>query len=427
MLIKNALMTFKHLSSWLMLAAILLPCMNAPGQQNALRDEAAGTKASLAEPVAGELLDPSSHEEVFLEEFMNYEMKLLKNWKLRVSATGGWRHDSNIFLSQNNPESDMMWSARPGFQYTYGDEQARLQFLADYGTQFNFFERNAAQNSVNQFLSLSMALRMKKTSIKLAGRFSDVSGGDLDVGGQAQRVQFTPELVLQYELTEKVRVGITGQLQQSSYEALLSSTTWRVGLFADYAFSPQLRLGLQFNEMVQEVDQSGRQTGQDYLVRVEWEAMKKLSVTGNAGVHVLTTASGNQALLPAGSLGVKYDIRPKTSITAAITARAQNSPSLVGEYFQSVGAVVGVQQQLGSKMNLGADLGYDFSEYGSYLAGVASTRADHTIFARPWLRYALHRHLSLELFYQYTSNDSSGTGSRGFERSLVGAGVTSSW
>lgn len=417
--------------SWIFSTPPLVACLllHAAGVngQDTLRDSATGARAALAEPVTGTVPDPNDEEDVFLEEYMNYQMKTLKNWRLRLFAAGSVRYDSNVFLRNTTAQHDVMWSARPGFQYSYGDEQSRMQILADYSAQFNFFEKFDAQNSLNQFLSLSTAYRRSRTTIKLSGRFNDVTGGDLDVGGQAQRVQFSPDLQVMYEVSEKVRVGISGQLQRSHYDALLSSTTWRFGMFADYAFSPQFRLGMQFNEMLLEVQGVGLQTGQDYLARVEWDAFKKLSLNGTAGAHVLHTFSAGDTTLPSGSLGFRYAIGPKTSLTVNAYARAQNSPSLAGLYFQSQGVTVGLQQQLGSKLNIGVDVGYDHSAYGSYLAGVASSRVDRVKFARPWLKYTLHRHLSLELFYQHTTNDSQGTGAQAFKRSLVGAGLTSSW
>jgi len=404
----------------------LLHAVTAEGQ-DALRDAAAGTKASLAVPAAQEETETRDSEDIFLDEYMNYQMRLLKNWKLRVFASGTWRYDSNVFLRNINAQHDMMWSARPGFQYSYGDEKAKLQLLADYNAQFNFYDKFSQQNSLNQFLSLSLTYRMQKTSFKLSGMFNQVTGGDLDVGGQAQRINFSPQLQIMHEVSEKVRVGLSGQLQETHYNSLISSTTWRFGLFADYAFSPRFRLGLQFNQMVQEVQQSGSQSGQDYLVRLEYEASQKLSLSGSAGLHLLHTISAGDASLPVGMIGFKYAVGPKTSLYANAYARAQNSPSLSGQYFQSEGVLLGIQQQLGTKLSVGADFGYDFSEYHSYLAGVATTRKDHVRFVRPWLKYTLHRHLSLDVFYQHTTNDSTGSGSQPFERDLVGAGLTSSW
>ena len=404
----------------------LLHAVTAEGQ-DALRDAAAGTKASLAVPAAQEETETRDSEDIFLDEYMNYQMRLLKNWKLRVFASGTWRYDSNVFLRNINAQHDMMWSARPGFQYSYGDEKAKLQLLADYNAQFNFYDKFSQQNSLNQFLSLSLTYRMQKTSFKLSGMFNQVTGGDLDVGGQAQRINFSPQLQIMHEVSEKVRVGLSGQLQETHYNSLISSTTWRFGLFADYAFSPRFRLGLQFNQMVQEVQQSGSQSGQDYLVRLEYEASQKLSLTGSAGLHLLHTISAGDASLPVGMIGFKYAVGPKTSLYVNAYARAQNSPSLSGQYFQSEGVLLGIQQQLGTKLSVGADFGYDFSEYHSYLAGVATTRKDHVRFVRPWLKYTLHRHLSLDVFYQHTTNDSTGSGSQPFERDLVGAGLTSSW
>lgn len=416
-------------SSAVLLCCTLLHAVIAKGQET-LRDAAAGTKASLAAPAddqQSDTLNPNDSEDVFLDEFMNYQMKLLKNWKLRVFTSGTWRYDSNVFLRNTNVESDQMFSINPGFQYSYGDDKAKLQLLADYNAQFNFYDKFSQENSLNQYLSLALNYRMKKTTFKLSQRFHSVTGGDLDVGGQASRIQFSPHLQIMYELSEKVRIGINGQLQQTHYDALISSTTYRLGLFADYAFSPRFRLGLQFNEMLQEVDQSGSQSGQDYLARLEYEASKKLSLSGSAGIHILHTTSAGDATLPLASLGLKYAAGPKTTLYANVYARAQNSPSLGGQYYQSQGVLMGVQQQLGTKITVGADFGYDFSEYHSYLAGVSSSRADHVRFMRPWVKYTLQRHISLEIFYQHTTNNSSGTGAQPFERDLLGAGLTGSW
>ncbi|WP_395748796.1 hypothetical protein [Prosthecobacter sp.] len=415
-----------RLSAALLVCCAVLHAVAAEGQDT-LRDAAAGTKASLAAPADESAAEQKDSEDLFLDEYMKYQMNLLKNWKLRVFASGTWRYDSNVFLRNTNVQSDDMWSLRPGFQYSYGDEKAKMQLLADYNAQFNFYDKFSQQNSLNQYLSMTFNYRMQKTSFKLTGIFNQVTGGDLDVGGQAQRINFTPQLQVMYEVSEKVRVGLTGQLQQTHYNALISSTTWRFGLFADYAFSPRFRLGVQFNEMVQEIQQSGTQTGQDYLVRLEYEASKKLAITGSGGVHFLHTLSAGDATLPVGMVGVKYAVGPKTSLYANVYARAQNSPSLSGQYFQSEGVLFGIQQQLGTKLSVGADFGYDFSQYHTYLAGVASSRQDHVRFMRPWMKYTLHRHLSLEVFYQHTTNDSSGRGAQPFVRDLVGAGLTSSW
>ncbi len=418
-----------RLSATVLVCSLMLHALSAEGQET-MRDAAAATQARLAAPAEEKVLDTLSEkdaEDVFLDEYMDYQMKLLKNWKLRVFTSGTWRYDSNVFLRNTNVQHDMMWSVTPGFQYSYGDEQAKLQVLADYNAQFNFYDKFSQQNSLNHFLRLSLAYRAKKTSIKLSGLFHQVTGGDLDVGGQASRVQFSPQLQVMYEVSEKVRVGINGQLQRTHYDALISSTTYRFGVFADYSFSPQFRLGLQFNEMLQEVDRSGSQSGQDYLVRLEYEASKKLSLTGSGGVHVLHTSSAGDSTLPLGTLGFKYAANPKTTVYANLYARAQNSPSLGGQYFQSEGVLIGIQQQVGSKVTVGADAGYDFSAYHSYVSGVSGTRRDHVRFMRPWLKYALQRHVSLEVFYQHTTNDSTGMGAQPFERDLVGAGITGSW
>ena len=415
-----------HVWSCLLFAATL----NAaePRSSVSLRDEAAGIDSNLAKPASGEaVLNPEVEEYAFLEESLLYQVAKQKNWKLRLFATGSLRYDNNLFLAETGAEDDTMWSFSPGFQYSLGESESRLQVLVDYNLQVNRFQRFESQNSLNHFLNASIVWRQKKTAYSFLGRVIQVTGGDVDVGGQAQRLQYTPRLEITYDATDKVRFGLSTAMEHTAYDALLSSTTYRAGIFADYAFSPQLRLGLQVNQMLQNVDVSGRHTGQDFLTRVEWEAFQKLFVNGSFGVQLFHSAQGEDSILPLGQLGIRYEIGPKTSLTLNLYSRSQSSPSLAGEYFQSNGFVTTLQQQLGSKLNVGADFGYDHSEYRSYGAGVPSNRRDSLIFVRPWLKYTLHRHLSLELFYQHTSNASSGTAARSFDRDLFGLGLTTSW
>lgn len=394
-----------------------------------VRELASGNDASLASPATGEpVLDAQAQDDAFLEESLLFEMAQQRDWQLRVFASGVWRYDSNVFLSEFDKQSDVMWSVRPGFQYAYGDDQAKLRFQADYSIQANWFEKFRSQDSINHYGSFSARYQAKKTTVTLKAEATKVSGGDVDVGGQAQRLNIIPKLIVSYEATEKIQLGLAAEMEKTEYDALLSSTTYRVGPSIAYAFTPRLNLGVKVNHVVQDVDASGKHQGQDYLLSAEWESLKKIFINGSVGVQHLRPANGADSLLPLASLGLRYEVGPKTSVNLNLHARSQSSPSLAGQYFQSNGLVFGFQQQIGSKLNIGADVGYDVSEYRSYDQGeLLNGRQDNLIFVRPWLKYSLFRHCTLDLFYQFSVNDSSGEDAKSFERSLIGAGVTCSW
>jgi hypothetical protein len=402
----------------------IIDATNAPSA----RDQAEAVSSSMAIPASGEpILDPNERDDATLEEFLQYQIRQQKNWKLSLFASANWRYDSNVMLSDIRPESDTMWTVRPGFQYIYGDNDAALQFSLDGTVDFNYFDKFADQNSINKFLTTSLTYRLQKTTLKFNGNFSDVTGGNLDVGGQAQRMQFRPDLQLTYAFSEKTRFGLSAQMQTTNYTSLISSVTYRYGTFADYAFSPHLRLGVQVNQMIQEISGLETQTGQDYLFRMNIELMKKFFATGAMGVSTLHPTNGPDIILPSGNVSLRYALSPKTSLNASIYARSQNSPSLAGQYFQSNGVMFGLQQQIGTKLNFGTDVGYDHSTYGTYSGSLANERQDELYFVRTWLKYALNRYLAFDLSYQHTVNASSGAGSRGFTRDLFGIGITSSW
>lgn len=397
---------------------------NAPSA----RDQAEAVSSSMAKPAIDEpLLNPNEQDDAALEEFLQYQIKQQKNWKLRLYISANWRHDSNVTLSNTRPLSDSMWSASPSFQYIYGDNEATLQFTMDGNVNFNYFDKFADQDSINKFLATSLTYRLQKTTLKFNGYFSDVTGGNLDVGGQAQRMQFRPDLQLTYAFSEKTRFGLSTQMQNTNYASLISSVTYRYGAFADYAFSPQLRLGLQVNQMIQNVSGLGTQTGQDYLLRMELALFQKLTASGSMGVSTIHPTNGTDITLPSGNVSLRYALSPKTSLNASLYARSQNSPSLTGQYYQSNGVMIGLQQQIGTKLSFSTNLGYDHATYGTYSGNLPNERQDQLYSIRPSLGYTLNRHLSLNLSYQHTINASSGAGARGFTRDLVGIGITASW
>ena len=216
--------SFLHVLS----CVLLMPCLHGADSRtsNAARDEAAGVPSSLAQPASGEpVLSPELEEYAFLEESLLYQASRQKNSKLRLFATGAVRYDSNLFLAQTGEQDDTMWGFSPGFQYSLGESESQFQVLLDYNLQVNRFERFQSQNSLNHFLNTSLVYRLKKTTISFLGRVTQVTGGDVDVGGQAQRLQYSPKLEVTYDATDKNRLGLSTVMARTDYAALLSSPT----------------------------------------------------------------------------------------------------------------------------------------------------------------------------------------------------------
>ena len=382
--------------------------------------------AGSSEVTASDVTNPDTAN-AYLDETLRYTVAQEKKWRVDVHASQYWRYDSNFLLRNGNPQSDSMWILRPDVRVAFGDDKSTLKLSADYAAELTWLAKNSSQDAANHFLRTELKYLANKTTFTFQGNYALITGGDVDVGGQAQRVQLQSVLEVRHELTEKVGIGTVISSSISDYKSYNNVSVTRFGVYGDYTFSPSLRLGLQFDENLEDVQGTGSQTVQDALLRVNWNPLPKLTVAGGVGAEFRHPKDNSEVTSPTGTLTFGYDLGPKTKLRLDLYDRTQNSAALTGEYFQSTGTVLGVSQKIGEKLYLGLDLGADNSVYRSSFRTVAASRHDQVYFYRPSIRYALFTHLSADISYQGTFNNSTGYGSESFNRDIVGIGVTATW
>ena len=363
----------------------------------------------------------------FLDEQMRYQLAKQHAWNITYTASATWRYDSNVRMAGTGAQADTTESIRPSVEFSYGTDQSTLQLNSNYSAEFNYFDKNPGENSVNQVFRLEGKVRTAKMTFSVSGNVSDVTGGNLDVGGQAERMQDSESIDANYAYSEKLSFGFSMSKSNADYKSLQRNSSITFGGYTDYQFTTALKLGIQFNEVSSVAQTIGSETAQQVLMRIDWNISPKVSIGGSFGAQILYPHDNAATISPNGSLRIKYEAGPKTNVSMGLSSSTQYSPSVSGQYMQTQEATVSMTQQVGDKLTLGVDLGASASAYESSFRNTAATRKDNVYFIRPWISYRLNRHVSFNASFTETTSQSSGAGSMPFSRQLSTIGISLTW
>jgi hypothetical protein len=431
-------------------AALWLACgTGASAQQGASADTPLRRETSRSAP---QLTPPTVEAEDTFEPVpegapLEYLPVDHRTWEFKPRFAVQWQHDTNVFLDSSDGVVANAWTARPAFSLRDGDNAAPARLDVDYEADLTFYDGVSGEDTVNHFLNSSLVYQTAKLRVTLSAQLLRFTGGDFDAGGQSERLQLLPALEIQYALAAKTSAGVAADMRHSDYVTYLDSVRYRVGVFADHQVSPNTRLGLQANQIFEDVDGTGRQTAQEFLLRLNYGRHSKVSVFGNAGVEIREPANADDIVTPVGRLGIAYRPSETFRVSLDFYRTATPSVSLEGQYFYATGLLLRASEQMFERFTLGLDCGYEQAKYESALSSVTADREDDITLAkyesvlssvtadredditllRPWLRYAFTDWASVEVFYQYTKDDSSGRDAQPFRREQTGIGFNMSW
>jgi hypothetical protein len=416
----------------LLVAGTCLPAQEAQDLRGGaasgdLRDEISPgyiTRSDTTQP----LPESSAGEQAFFEEAYREMSSRQRPWSLRYGVEGRWLHDSNVRMataSEGN-RSDTAYTFSPYGQFLYGSADSRLQWFVDYRLTAAFFDEFEEENSINQLATTKLEARGAKWTADTEWTFRSVRGGDLDIGGQAQRDQLLASMNLIYQASQRSVFGVTGSTDLSEYENLQGFRRDLVGVFYDYRPTPLLSLGFQFNRLWDELDAGPNQTGSQYLGRVNWIASPKITISGSAGWEQ-RTAGVFEGGTPVVGLMARYAVSPKVSLSLNGYRNAMMSPAAGDRFFYRTGLTGAMNWQLGERWSLSLAAGMEEATYEASASDTVADREDAIWFFRPNLQYRIGRSLSAECFFQRTVNQSSGADARGFDRDMFGIGLNLSF
>ena len=320
-------------------------------------------------------------------------------------------YDDNIYIRQAKV-GDFIGVLAPGLsvgagQYMTEDESF---LMLDYTALLNFYAKERVNNAVDHNGSLRAELQLRKLNIGVAQTVYVVSGSVIDVGERVNQRTYTTALNLDYELTGKINLEVSGQRSDNHFDAPYNSyVEWLNQNWANYTLSSKVRVALGVTLGFDDIADNPAQNFQRLLVRTVYVPSEKTSVTvvmGGEWRHFEGAVAS--VLNPVFSLGATY--KPVDATTVSFNAYRSDQTSIRYrlQNYSTTGFDTSVRQRFLQKLFFTLGGGYRYIQYTGTTDVVLSTdRQDDYFFVRSRLDWNVTERFVVELFYLYRRNISN--------------------
>ncbi len=327
-----------------------------------------------------------------------------KRWRITPVFTAAVVYDDNIFLTNADPVSDVIWTPSAGLLYELGDFRDRREnyLSARWIGQPVIYTRNSEQSGFNQFAALGLQYRFSKLVAKLQSNYSTVRGSSRDVNTITTTQTFWNALGFVYDYSDKTAFNLLFTQSTSITEDFQTTSEYVARAGMDYQILPKTRLGFEGVAGVINSSDTPLQYLQQGLMRVFYNPSDKLTFSLSAGVQFLEFEGTDQVKIdPVFSLGVSYQPFPATMISLVGFRNVVGSSALAGEDYFATGFELNVSQQFFQKVVAAVGFGYENDSYFGTTVDTPTDRVDNYLFVRPRLTYAFAEWFSVGIWYEF--------------------------
>lgn len=375
--------------------------MNAAGQPLAPQEPGVSPRAQAEETV----LPEGVAEEVTLQE-----EPTRKRWRIVPVFAAGVVYDDNIFVTNTDRVSDLIWTISLGLAFELGDFRSENEnyLVGQWLGIPTIYTRNSDQSAFNQSAFLYGQYRWNKLVAQLKSDFSVFRGPSRQVNTITSTTTWSNSLRFKYDYSDKTSFDLGFSQNLSFAESSFSSNyQYEVRAGAEYQLFPKTRVGLEGVAGVLDSTGSPLQYFQQARVRIAYSASQKLSFTLIAGAQVLEVEGGDEIrIFPIFSLGGSYLPFPGTSF-GVVGYRNVTGSLLFGQDIVATGFEISAQQRFFQKFIAQIACGYEYDQYFDTTGEAPTDRVDNFVYIRPRLSYSFIEWLSASIFYEFRQTSST--------------------
>jgi Putative beta-barrel porin 2 len=343
-----------------------------------------------------------------------------KKWRIIPLFSAEVVYDDNIFLTNTDRVSDVIWLPSIGLIYELGDfrDKEENYLSAQWIGMPVIYTKNSEQNGFNQYVALSLQYRFSKLVAKLDSSYSHIRGSSRDVNTITTTQTFWNSLAFTYDYSEKTAFNWSFTQSTSSTEDFQTTSQYHARGGMDYQLLPKTRVGLQGVVGLIDSSDTPLQYLQQALLRVYYNPTGKLSFAFSGGVQFLEFEGTDEVKVdPVFNLGLTYQPFPATSINLVGFRNVVGSSDLAGQDYFATGFELNVSQQFFQKLVAAVSFGYENDTYFGTTVETPTNREDNYVYMRPRLSYAFVDWFSVSIWYEYretvsTQESSSFTNNR---------------
>ncbi|MGY8660459.1 MAG: hypothetical protein ACKVKH_17730, partial [Verrucomicrobiales bacterium] len=137
----------------------------------------------------------------------------------------GIEYNDNVFIDGQDKDDDVVFVVAPTLSVNAGDfrNQQATYLSAAYTATGSAYLKNTTSETLDHLFQVQGQLKKKKVTIPFDVRMTRETGAFLDLGGRDTAESYGGRLGIDYALSSKVSLGMSGEYSTTDY-----------GLFADY-------------------------------------------------------------------------------------------------------------------------------------------------------------------------------------------------
>ena len=362
-------------------------------------------------------------------ENMSLEAAVDKHpWKFVLHGSATATYDSNIFISHDDAQEDLIFTIAPGMAVGLGDFKNELASLGSYENRFSpdrsemveatnyifvhyvpsvtLFADHSSEDSFDHDVTLDGQYEWKRLTIGLKARFQTMNLPDVDLGARVERHLFTGALTSKYDYSAKTSFELNFFNYIKDYAGdHVDTVEYRWQAWMNYQVRPKITLGLGFNYGFVNLSTGADQSYEQVLARLRYRATEKIRFDLTAGgelrdIHGLSNHTNGIF-----SLGVSYAPFGGTSIFLQGYRRTVTSAGSPPANYTVTGVEAQFRQRFAKRFFFVIAAGYQNVEYDYF--GGPGQRRDDIFYIHPSVGIDVTNWLTCELGAEFRQDDST--------------------
>lgn len=281
-------------------------------------------------------------------------------------------YDSNFFLTEDNPESEVSINFAPWISYgTDPEGGADFSMTANYRPVIQTYMENPDSNGVNQSGDVSMTVKGAKTVISAHVNYGQSSGTDQIIGEFVNESLFSAGIDGSYQIAPRTSLSASLTASMSDYDSdsIEGSEIYTAYIGGYWSATERFSVGPAIRYATTKSDNTGTRDSWEFLMQTQYRLREKIQLAASLGVEYSTNSreEGDGSIGMTGSLNASYAISEKLGWVGSIRYITVPSPSDVDYVVNNLMISTALNRQLlAGSVGLGLDLNFaNYEQVGS--------------------------------------------------------------
>lgn len=243
-------------------------------------------------------------------------------------------YDSNFFLTENNPDSELITSLSGVISYFSDPEGgAPVSVVANYNPAIQMYLENSENNGMDNSGNVKMTLTGGRTVVSAYVDVTQNSGTDPIIGEFVSETLFSAGVEGRYQVAPRTSVssGFSAATSDFGTGSLEGSNVYTTYVSGSWAATEYFSFGPQIQYIKSTSDNSGTRDAWQFLMQAQYQVGARIQISGSLGLDYATDSrdDGDASAGLTGNFIASYTINDRLSWSGSILYVTVPSPDEV--------------------------------------------------------------------------------------------------